>query len=81
MAYALESFAATLALERVIYERRALVQPLPSALQLAIRQKGAHFLSDLVVAHAGYRGRRENGRSIGEMCPSLKSLGYQCDMP
>ena len=42
----------SLALERVLFGRRALVQPLPSALQMANRQKGAHFLSDLVVAHA-----------------------------
>ena len=38
--------------QAVIYERRALFQPLPSALQFASRHRCAFFLSDLVVAHA-----------------------------
>ena len=37
----------SLAFERAIYSRCASVQPLPSALQLATRQRGARFLSDL----------------------------------
>ena len=52
MAYALESLPTALAFGRVLCGRRALVQPLPSVLQLANRQKGVHFLSDLVVACA-----------------------------
>ena len=44
--------ADSLALERVLYEQRALAQPFPSALLLVNRHKGVHFLSDLVVAHA-----------------------------
>ena len=43
--------AAILVLERMLHERRALVHPLPSSLQLANRQKEAHFLTDLVVAY------------------------------
>ena len=34
-----------LVLERVVYEQRALAQPLPTALQLVNRQKGFNFLS------------------------------------
>ena len=38
-----------LVLERAVYEQRALVQPLPAALQLVNRQKGADLLLDLAV--------------------------------
>ena len=44
--------ADSLALKSAIYERRALVQPLPSALQFATRARGTRFFSDLVVTSA-----------------------------
>ena len=42
----------SLDLERVVCEQRALAQPLPTALQLADRQRGVHFLLDLTITHA-----------------------------
>ena len=42
----------SLVLERTVYEQRALVQPLPTAPQLANRQKGVRLLLDLVVTCA-----------------------------
>ena len=42
----------SLVLVRAIYEQRALVQPLPTSLQLVNRQKGAHLLLDLAVTYA-----------------------------
>ena len=47
-----EVIADFLALESAIYERRALIQPLPSASESANRQRSAHFLSDLAVSSA-----------------------------
>ena len=51
MTCALESLP-TASLVSVIYERHALIQPLPSAVQLANRNRSARFLSDLVFTSA-----------------------------